>query len=41
MIVGGLHASVDDPPTTSLFVRAGKNDKSGKKGESSATITRH
>lgn len=37
MIVGGLHTSVDDPPTSSMFVRAGKNDSSGKKkGESSA-----
>ena len=37
MIVGGLHTSVDDPPTSSMFVRAGKNDTSSKKkGESSA-----
>ena len=38
MIVGGLHASVDDPPTSSMFARAGKNDKSGKKGKSSGTM---
>ena len=37
MIVGVLHSSLDDPPTLSMFVKAGKNDSSSKKkGDGSA-----
>ena len=33
MIVGGLHVSLDEPPTSSMFVKAGKGNNSGKKVE--------
>lgn len=33
MITGGMHTSVDEPPTSSMFVAAGKGNNSGKKKE--------
>ena len=31
LIVGNIHSSLDDPPTSAMFLRAGKNTKSVKK----------
>ena len=41
MIVGGLHASVEDAPTSSMFMRAGKssNAASKKKDDGNSSMT--
>lgn len=36
MIVGGIHASLDEPPSSAMFLRAGKGTTSRKKEDSSS-----
>ena len=35
-VVGGIHSSLEEPPTSSMFVRAGKGTTSKKKEQSNS-----
>ena len=39
MLVGGIHCSLDNPPVSAMFVRAGKGTNSKKKEGSSSNMT--
>ena len=39
MIAGGIHSSLEDAPTSSMFTRAGKSGSSKKKDEGNTSMT--
>ena len=38
MMAGGIHASLDDPPTSPMFVKAGKGENSSKKKNDGTSV---